>query len=1758
MVNITPSYKYITADFLTGNILAEIPATNVTYQRGLKTAGSFSGTVPIMPGVNLTELYNNTLPGKTALYVLRDNVCVWGGLIWSRDYDLVNKTLQLNASEFPSYFTKRLIWKTYDYSFDGFMLRNYNDTSGKAKITLPSNDRYVFMPGSSFQTQYSDPYTSWGRLRNYVAANPLPTNDSTTQDMASVAKVISKSYGYNFYYSSSYSQVNITNATYASGFITYTFSGYTGSSIKKNAWVNVVVAGTYFGVTNKRITAVTIYGSTGTFKVASSSVSGTFSGSATADIYYFNSASYHATLQTDIPHGLSYNQTANVVNVDHYFDGANNVKSIPDKDTNATKFSYPLKKAPDHNIAQVDVDSKYNTTITTTVNHYLVVDSHITISGASGTSSTATSPALTVLNGDYIVTKVIDNKSFVIAPASGHRLTKSKTYKVSTISSGGSFGKVALQSGIEGKMLSKVSVTKATATGDYTFTFIAHNTTGLIVGQRVGLNFNITDASTANFSFTDVSVNITAVTSTTFTVVITRATMIAENSNNLLAGTSTPIDYSLSGLNTAYVQIIPETAVSTNVPDYQMPSVNPSATILYVQSSYKIIKYEVKNKSQIILTLADPNHNLNLQSQIWIRGLVGTNASKINNNNDLYATDGRALGYTVTDVSTTEGRSILTIEYGSEAKNLTNEVSATQSSAYIEVFPNTVQSSKFWGQPSGMSGITVIAQVNAYEYVRTLLKNVLNDFNDYQFANIQIAPGVILPDVAVKSYTVADSPVANYKRITLTTDSTTSSAVTNATTDGTTITYTANNAFYVGQTVNITGIASTNNPSAVADSGFNISNAVVSTANTLAFTVSSALSDTKTSVSGAYANTITNRHKFVAGQQITVHNVGIDESNKIRGNQQIISVVDTPTLNQITYDVPLAYISYDNSGNKISLGNIYNASPSYKKIYFNKNNGYVTCTIRFTGSNKATVDSAISSSSKIEVRNVDHPDAKYKLFDNTKITINSIIKNSAYTDISYFSRAKGISSKKNYTPPAGYNSETVSHKFSQTKFVKNDGGFNGYAAVFFLPNITEKSKIGFEVGDLVSINADSNTNGFYDTIKTNYATVLSVDTHLKDFLGNDTPGAYICVAYPNAQYISQGTQVRKSQPYGAKKFGGTIERVYASLSNYSAIMADYYPRLNKVYSVSANSYGEFPNNAGMGGLSLSNEAKISNFVWDATTGVATITTDRPHNFYKDSILNNASSLSQSGTLVTLYTAERHTMSIGDLVSINVSTVTGGYTYSGTYSVSQVNSPQNTSGPWFIQFTDAGSRTISQRNATGIVNANRSSVTINVSALPSDTPTTKRNIEFLNGRYVIYGQTSANNQIQVYKPEGASTGNYAKVNSAYVDDDGTVAYFTDGNITYDVGDLISVSGITGTDGTNNFANLNFTNLIVTDSDWTPEYGGYFRVTYTPSITTGNTYDVSGSSSQTLHTNKNVTLTDAYTFKREIIFDSGLGVANDFIQGSDYTVVADHLDTYSNFVDGFEYRIDSYYNTTTNKFENTFVFVPNNFYNSTPWTVSSPSRFGADKIQFDYPGNIATISMSENAETAITRQFVMGDQSTGDQGSSAYSSAASANDLLANNWPILETSQKITWPIVGDAFTGKAVNNVDNWGNSNPETDLYKTARRYLTQARPPMGSLSVTVHGNLFPNIGVYSPGDWCVINVNNKTAGGQFFTQRLNSGLEPRSTTFVRKIDGYSVQVPNNPAQPEIVTLELLTDWLVDRFQSQIEADFEVVKGVYR
>jgi len=217
-------------------------------------------------------------------------------------------------------------------------------------------------------------------------------------------------------------------------------------------------------------------------------------------------------------------------------------------------------------------------------------------------------------------------------------------------------------------------------------------------------------------------------------------------------------------------------------------------------------------------------------------------------------------------------------------------------------------------------------------------------------------------------------------------------------------------------------------------------------------------------------------------------------------------------------------------------------------------------------------------------------------------------------------------------------------------------------------------------------------------------------------------------------------------------------------------------------------------------------------------------------------------------------------------------------------------------------------------------------------------------------------------------------------------------------------------------------------------------------------------------------------------------------------------------------GFDYRINCVYDYDTESFRRVFTFIPVHYPNEPLHGETSPiSRFGADKVVFEYPGNIQSVSLKESSENASTRFWMVGsDGGTGTEDATKTYVGVAAKDLLNKNWPILESE------------------------NSDDKldylVDISDRAYRYLSETQPPTGEFTVTVNGSLDPIVNTYQPSDWCSIIVNDP-----FVKERLLSDLEPRETVIVRKITAYTVDVPNNPSFPEQVSLTLIPEWDVDK-----------------
>jgi hypothetical protein len=127
-------YRYFLTDLLSNQIISEVPFKGVSFERANRRAGSFSGTIPYIESTKDLNLYEATMPGRTGLYIMRNNVCVWGGIIWSRSYSIESRELEVEGGEFLSYFYHRNIWQTLQYGSEFIGIAEYSVSNGVATV----------------------------------------------------------------------------------------------------------------------------------------------------------------------------------------------------------------------------------------------------------------------------------------------------------------------------------------------------------------------------------------------------------------------------------------------------------------------------------------------------------------------------------------------------------------------------------------------------------------------------------------------------------------------------------------------------------------------------------------------------------------------------------------------------------------------------------------------------------------------------------------------------------------------------------------------------------------------------------------------------------------------------------------------------------------------------------------------------------------------------------------------------------------------------------------------------------------------------------------------------------------------------------------------------------------------------------------------------------------------------------------------------------------------------------------------------------------------------------------------------------------------------------------------------------------------------------------------------------------------------------------------------------------------------------------
>lgn len=104
------TYTYLAADLATGNVIAELPLSSVTFSRVLNDAGTFSAQLQLGdPRVTTLDAVRATEPARSTILVRRDGVILGEYIIWTTTYDSENQTLQIAGADLLSYFDHRKI-----------------------------------------------------------------------------------------------------------------------------------------------------------------------------------------------------------------------------------------------------------------------------------------------------------------------------------------------------------------------------------------------------------------------------------------------------------------------------------------------------------------------------------------------------------------------------------------------------------------------------------------------------------------------------------------------------------------------------------------------------------------------------------------------------------------------------------------------------------------------------------------------------------------------------------------------------------------------------------------------------------------------------------------------------------------------------------------------------------------------------------------------------------------------------------------------------------------------------------------------------------------------------------------------------------------------------------------------------------------------------------------------------------------------------------------------------------------------------------------------------------------------------------------------------------------------------------------------------------------------------------------------------------------------------------------------------------------
>jgi hypothetical protein len=103
-------YTYFVADLASGALIEELPLSGVTFDKRLNDVGSLRAQLRVDdPAIRARNPRILSEPGRTAIYVDRDGVLLWGGIVWTARYGAADAILEIGASDFFSYLQRRYV-----------------------------------------------------------------------------------------------------------------------------------------------------------------------------------------------------------------------------------------------------------------------------------------------------------------------------------------------------------------------------------------------------------------------------------------------------------------------------------------------------------------------------------------------------------------------------------------------------------------------------------------------------------------------------------------------------------------------------------------------------------------------------------------------------------------------------------------------------------------------------------------------------------------------------------------------------------------------------------------------------------------------------------------------------------------------------------------------------------------------------------------------------------------------------------------------------------------------------------------------------------------------------------------------------------------------------------------------------------------------------------------------------------------------------------------------------------------------------------------------------------------------------------------------------------------------------------------------------------------------------------------------------------------------------------------------------------------